>query len=373
MKTTAIIKMAMVPALLLALVACNADQEGNPAATPEPVSTPAASDDAGKDAGEAKAKISVDRIDHYENIAISDWMDEDSVIVSKENESLGKMSLEELSDSYARSLYLYHLNTKEYELIKEQKDTFLGDATLSSDKKHLLYSEFSLGDPVYHVMNLDTRRSFAIAGDPIGGAISAHWADAASVTGPAYSGDAFTASTTGEITTVEGLNEDALFIVQGAKDKLYYNTTSDESLQLLDLNSNSKVSLNLDHVYGVLPSPEEDQLLVLQYNDPEQTLILCDADGANRKIIAEGTELGGVSWSPDQQRIAYSLESNENGTAVNGLYVYDLLTGESTRVATDLDNPTTSWGPSGQELAYTEWNEYRPNSGIIHLTIALPE
>jgi TolB protein len=43
-------------------------------------------------------------------------------------------------------------------------------------------------------------------------------------------------------------------------------------------------------------------------------MILCDADGGNRKVIAEGTELGGISWSPDQRMIAYSLKANVNGT-----------------------------------------------------------
>lgn len=369
MKKFQIIRMAIVPALLIVLAACNKAPSANLAATPEPVSTPAVSEDAGKDTGETKATISVDQIEHYEDIAIFDWLDEKSVIVSKENEALGKMSLDELADSYARSLYVYHLNTKEYQLIKEQKDTFLGEAALSSDKKHLLYSEFSLGDPAYHIMELATSKSFAIAGEPIGGAISAHWTDENTVIGPSYSGGAYAADISGKMTAIGGLEGESLVIVQGMKDKIYYNTHSDEALQVLDRNTGSKSKFNFDHVYRVLPSPQEDQLLIHQYNDPNHTLILSDAEGQNSRIIAEGTEVGSVSWSPDQQRIAYSLKSSENGTAVNGLYVYDLVTGTSIRVAEDLENPATSWSPSGKELAYTEWKEYRPSSGIIHLTL----
>ncbi|MBW4083197.1 hypothetical protein [Paenibacillus sp. S150] len=301
-------------------------------------------------------------------MAISDWRDEETVIISRENEKFGKMTLAELSDSYPRSLYLYHLNTKEYELLKEQKDVFLGDAALSSDKRHLLYSEFSLGDPVYHVLDMETLDSFGILGDPIAGALGAKWADEETVIGPAYSGGAFTASTSGELAAVAGLEGEALVIVEKMKDKIYYNTSSDEALQVLDLSAKEKASLDLEHVYGVFPSPEGNQLLVLQYNDSGQTLILCDADGGNRAIIAEGAELGGISWSPDQRMIAYSQKDNEDGAADDGLYLYDLATGKSARIAADAENLATSWSPSGRELAYTKWSENQYSSSIVHLT-----
>lgn len=49
---------------------------------------------------------------------ITDWLNENTVIVSKENTSLDKMSLLEFSDYYPRSLYLYNIDTKEYQLLK---------------------------------------------------------------------------------------------------------------------------------------------------------------------------------------------------------------------------------------------------------------
>ncbi|WP_162463351.1 TolB family protein [Paenibacillus psychroresistens] len=366
MKKTKIIKIAIVPVLLMILTACSTDQAANTVVTQEPENTTTVIEVTDKEVG--KPDVSVGKIDHYENIAISDWMDEETVVISKENKDLGKMSLGELAEFSPKSLYLYHLDTKQYDLLKEQKNAFLGGALLSSDKTHLLYSEFSLGDPVYHVMDLDTLDSFGIMGDPIAGAMSANWADDDTVIGPAYSGGAFTASTSGEIAAVDGLSGEALVIVQKMKNKIYYNTNSDESLQVLDLNTKEKTSLNLDHVYRVFPSADGNQMLILQYNDPKLTLILCDADGGNRKVIAEGTELSGVSWSPDQRMIAYSLV---NDTTVNGLYLYDLLTDKSTQIAIDIENPTTSWSPSGRELAYTEMSGNQSSSSIVHLTYSL--
>ncbi|WP_157756159.1 hypothetical protein [Paenibacillus crassostreae] len=84
-----------------------------------PGNTTTVIDDASKESGEPD--VTVGKIDHYENIAISDWMDKETIIISKENEDLGKMSLEELSDSYPKSLYLYHLNTKQYDLLTRSR------------------------------------------------------------------------------------------------------------------------------------------------------------------------------------------------------------------------------------------------------------
>jgi TolB protein len=65
-----------------------------------------------------------------EQVTISDWFDDDTAIVSKDNESLDKMSLSELSDQFPKSLYLLDINSKEYQLVKEQKDVLLGGSCI---------------------------------------------------------------------------------------------------------------------------------------------------------------------------------------------------------------------------------------------------
>lgn len=161
---------------------------------------------------------------------------------------------------------------------------FLGDAVLSSDHKHLLYSEFSLGDPVYYVMDLGSKKTFSITGDDIAGAMSARWADDDTVIGPAYSGGAFTANTSGKITAVEGLSGEGLIVVRQIKDKIYYTSNSGETLQTFDLNTKEKATLKIERVGSVIPSPGGDQLLVLQYKDSAQALLLTDTDGGIRRL-----------------------------------------------------------------------------------------
>lgn len=315
--------------------------------------------------------VSIKKIVHLDNTEIMDWVDENTVIVSKENESLGKMTLAEVADSYPRSLYVYNLDTRQYKLLQQRKDSHLGGAVMSPDKKSLLYSEYSVGDPVFSVMNMQTLDTFRLTGGSIGGAVSAKWADSETIVGAAYNGEAYTATLDGRITALNKLNEKGLFIVEKVGDTLYYNTQFNASLNTLNLVTQEKKSLNLNNVINVLPSPDGRQMLVLQADGSRTTLLLCDINGNISKTIAKGTELSGISWSPDQRIVAYGLKADVNGANVKDLYLYDMLTDKSTRIAVDVEPITTSWSPSSERLVYTEWKTKPYRSGIVEINYSL--
>jgi TolB protein len=363
MKNTFFIKAFIMIALIFTMTAC--EKEGKKVTVKEPGKTITIIDDSNQE--ESEPEISVEKIDRYEKVNITDWLDEDTVIVSKENESLDKMSLAELSEQYPRSLYLLDINSKDYKLVKEQKDVFLDGAALSADKKYLLYYEYSLGDPVFYVMNMDTQEGYGIMGDPIGGGISAKWANNETVIGAAYSGGAYLADRTGKITLIDDLKEESLYLVEKINDDIYYNTQSDGTLVKLNLNTKEKISLDLKQVYDMIPSPDGKQMIILQANGTKNTMLVYDLESGEKITIADGAELNGVSWSPDQRRIAYNRKVDENNSTVRSLYVYDMLTGESTQIAVDVENLSTGWSPSGEKLAYTEWDGTQYNSSIIYL------
>lgn len=364
MKKNYMISTIVMITLIFTLTAC--DKEEKKVTIKEPGKTITIIDEVEQVESEPE-DISVEKIVRYDKISITDWVDENTVIVSKDNESLDKMSLAELSGQYPRSLYLLDLTTKAYKLVKEQKDVFLGGATLSKDKKYLLYYEYSLGDPAFFVMNLDTLEGFGIMGEPIGGAMGAKWADNETVIGAAYSGGAYLADRTGKITVIDELKDIAIYLVEKINDDVYYNTEAYGTLLKLNLNTKEKVNLNLDQVYDTIPSPDGKQMIILQSNGSKNTMLVYDLESGEKVTIADGAELNGVSWSPDQRRIAYYLKEDENNTTLKSLYVYDMLTGVSTQIAVDVENPSTSWSPSGEKLAYTEWDGTQYNSSIIYL------
>ncbi|MGN6714188.1 TolB family protein [Anaerocolumna jejuensis] len=368
MKKKQITKIIFAMILLITTTGCSTKSNEDKVTIKEPGGSITVIDNTGKEAG--APEISIAKIDSYKKLEISDWLDGDTVVVSKENESLEKMKLEELSDSYPRSLYLYNLKTKEYKLLKEEAELNLGGAKLSSDKKNLLYSGNSLGDLSYYVLNLENLKSFGISGDPIGSAGSANWADKNTVIGAGYTNGAYSANMEGKITSLKELDQKSIFIIKKLKDSLYYNTADDNTIMALNLSTGKVASLNLTNVSGLYPAPDEKQLLALQYKGSKQILSLCDRDGSNVKTIAEGAELGGVSWSPDQRMITYSLKGDSKGAA-NGLYLYDMLTGKSTLIAVDIWNAVTCWSPSGKELVYTQWDGKQYNSSIVYLEFSL--
>ncbi|MDG0814531.1 hypothetical protein [Cohnella rhizosphaerae] len=219
------------------------------------------------------------------------------------------------------------------------------------------------------MLDLATKDSFAITGGPTAGAMSAHWTDDGRVIGAAYSGGAYTAGTDGKIEAVKGLPAEGLIVVRQMNGKVYYTSNADESLHMADPATGTQTDLNLARVSDLVPSPDGKQMLALQYNDSKITLTMYDADGKNPKVIAEGTELSGVSWSPDQRLIAYGIKSAASGTNVMGLYVYDLLAGKATSIALDVENPQTVWSPSGKALAYSVWDGSEFNSSVVHLAV----
>ncbi len=365
------IKIAAVLAVLLAFTACSMQQEGDRTVVREPDKSIVVIENESTEAD--PVQVSVEKIDKYEGMEITDWLDDQTVVLAKENRELGKMSLTENGEFYPRSLYLYNLDTKEYKTVKAQKNMFLGGATLSSDKKHLLYYEYSIGDTAYYLVSMDDPGQSPVKEDNLGPAYTAKWADAENVIGVSYGGGgAYMTGTDRKLTQIAGLQEEQLFTVRKMQDKIYYITleTADSpffQLYMLNPATGEKKDLKVENADGIIPSPDGKQILISQRVGSTKKLLLADADGNILRTVAEGTELTGVSWSPDQRMIAYRLESVVNGTTSSGLYLYDVFAGKSLQIAVNTGSAETSWSPSGKKIAVAELDGRSYNSSIIYL------
>lgn len=353
----------MMAVLVLAMTGC--EKNGNTVMVQEPGRPITIIDESKQE--ESEPEISVDKIERLEQVTISDWFDDDTAIVSKDNESLDKMSLSELSDQYPKSLYLLDINSKEYKLVKEQKDVLLGGAVFSKDKNYLIYDEYVLGDPAYFIMNMENHESIGLMGEPIGGAKSAHWADNETVIGAAYSGGVYLTDRTGNMSLIDELKDEGIYLVEKLGDNIYYNTQSDFTLMKLNLVTKKKTSLNLEQVYEILPPPDNKQMIILQNNGSKSSMIIYSLERDEKITIVESAELYGVSWSPDQRMIAYGMKEDENNSTVRSLYVYDILTGKSIKIAVNTEMIGTNWSPSGKKFSYTEWDGEQYTSSIIYL------
>ena len=363
------IQIAAVLAILFALSACGLQQEGNRTVIKEPNKRITVLENENIEID--PIRISVEKIDKYDGTEITDWLDEQTVVLARENREFEKMSLLENAEFYPRSLYLYNPDSKEYKTVKAGKNMFLGGATLSSDKKHLLYHEYSIGDTALYLMSMDDQES-PIPEGSLGIAYTAEWADTQNVIGVSYAGGAYMADMTGKLTQIPELQEEQLFTVQKMQDKIYYITTETEDspssqLYMLDLATKEKKDLKVENAYGITPSPDGKQILITQRAGSTKKLLLADAGGNILKTIAQGTEVTGESWSPNQRLITYCLNSVVNGTAGSGLYLYDVLTGTSMQIAVNIGDAEISWSPSGKKIAVAESDGKYYNSSIIYL------
>jgi TolB protein len=358
--------MVTVPLLLLTISACSGNSGGNREVIKEPGKTITIINEDSQTPASEDA-IVVGNIKKYEKMYIYGWLDEETVIVSKENETLEKMKLEELSDTYPHSLYQYNVITDTFTPLIEKENIYIGAVKLSPDNKHLVYQEYTIGDPSYHLLNLETLQTVNI---PV--AMSARWVDNDSVVGSSYAGGVYMATTSGEVIGIEEIKDDFLFLVAQVGDRLYYNTDAYKPLKVLDMNTKEIKELGFESASNITPSPDGTQLVVEYYSETKGEILLSGMDGENAKAIAEGAELGGISWSEDQRFIAYSKQDEINGAMVKGLYVYDLLTDESTRILANLESSlSTTWSPSGKELTYTVWNGSSYESSIIEIQAQL--
>ena len=363
MKKLGFVKVAMLLFVLLTLSACNMRMEEKGTVNEEPGD---GMFDSENESSETDLDvIAIEKIEKYEGMEITDWIDEQTVVLAKENQELGKMSLLENAEFYPRSIYVYNLGTKEYKPIKSHKNMFLGGATLSPDKKHLLYYEYSIGDVAYYLMNLEDGEQSSVTEDNIGSAYTAEWTDEQNVIGASYSGGAYMVDTGGNLTQIAELQEEQLFTVHKMQEKIYYITT-ELQVYMLDVITKEKKNLQLENTDRITLSPDGKQILVTQATGSTKRLMITDADGNIQSTITEGSDVTGASWSPNQQMIAYQLVSDNNVDS-SGLYLYDLSTNKSTQITESVGYDKIRWSPSGKKISVTELNERIYTSSIFYI------
>lgn len=355
MKKTILFAVAIV--ILSTFTACTMKQEENRTVIKESDKIITVIDN--EDTIYEEPSISASKINEFDVVEISDWLDEQNLIVTMENRELEKMSLLENSEQYSRGIYLYNIDTKETKPLKIRENMFLGGAKLSPDKKHLLYYEYSIGDTAYYVMSMnDDSQERDIKDEALGLAITAKWADDNEIIGVSYAGGVYATDTNRNLEPAYDLQDEQLYTVVKNNNRVYYITLAENlEMYILDLNTNVKKKLKIQNVDGIIPSPDGNQILITQSTETDRKLHVADSEGNILKTIAEGIEITGASWSPNQMMIAYQLRTIVNGVDSMDLYIYDVLAGESTRIAVNYSASEIVWSPSGDKIAVSQYSE----------------
>ena len=353
-----IIILAVAFVILSTFTACTKKQEDNRTVIKEPGRSITVIDN--EDTKYEEPSISVKQIDKPSHVMeITDWLDEQNIIVSMENRELEKMKLLEYSEFYSRGIYIYNIETKEITPLKVRENMFLGGAKLSPDKKHLLYYEYSIGDIAFFVMSMnEDGKEKDIKDEVLRLAMTAKWTDENEIIGVSYAGGAYTADTSLNDTPIVSLEDEQLYTFEKKNNKIYYITLDENfDMYILDLNTNVKKKMKIQNVDEIIPSPDGNQILIYQSTDTGEKLHVADSEGNILRTIAVGEEITRASWSPDQMMIAYQLGTIVNGVNSRDIYIYDVLAGESTRIAVNYSLAEMVWSPSGDRIAVSQLND----------------
>lgn len=292
--------------------------------------------------------VEVESIDRYENIRINDWIDEESIIMTRDNNDYEVIS-NRTGDYYPKNLYTFNLVTEGDELLIGN-NIHVTNASISSDGKHIFYISCIGGFGTGFIADIDGNNKIQVTDSDEIFIYEGTWLDDDNVI---FAGRGRIA-----IANVDGSTTDALIDKNSLElgtpvkidSKLYYYRNQSDVRQLVSYDLDSKEEKVIaDETNDIVVSPDNTHMAALITKDGKTQLIVLDNEGNQTYAFMTSEQIYGVNWSPDGSKIAYSCSTDQE---YKGLYISDIGTGETTLVSSDLDLITdkVKWSPSGKKL-----------------------
>lgn len=288
--------------------------------------------------------ITVSKIDTYESILGYDWLDENQIIVSKENKGLKPIKTE-IGEFEVQNLYSYDLNSKKEKSIadKSKCQTY---AISSPDNKHIFYVNDFEKENIGYIVDSQGNIKLKInePGMDMADLTEAYWINDEELIMP-YSNikGFYIVKIDGTSTKIENVEKEkmttedllnGLSIVHPVKvgDKIYYRTLfkGKKKMKVYDVNTKETKEFIKDEVMDFQLSPDKQHFVmdVIYPDKQNNTLILTDLKVENMKILDEGY-IFGENWSSDGKSVFYI--SNKEGK--EGIYSVDIKTNKITLIS----------------------------------------
>lgn len=308
--------------------------------------------------------IIASKVDIYEGITGYDWLNEDKILMTKENEKLEEVETA-VGNFKVKNMFLYDLRTKESIGIHDQSK-FQDGGIFSPDRKHIFYRNQYQKQGAGYIIDENGNLTFEILDadmDPYD-LSEAQWINDEEIIMPCSSIRGFAViNINGTITKIKDVESgvmgtqdllNGLSMPQPMKvgDKIYYTTIKSGSeennkLRVYDIEKKDKKTLVTDEVLEFKVSPNQQQILMTTFNSETylNELILIDLEGQNRQVLAEGG-IYGARWSKDGKNIAYI--SNEEGD--KGIYLIEVETNKKSLVSSGEYYIPMAWSPEGDKI-----------------------
>ena len=313
-------------------------------------------------------EVIASKIDTYEGVIGHDWIDENKIVITKENKELEPVKIDNAklkADFEAKKIHLYDLNGKSEKSIGDQSK-FQDGVILSPGNKYMFYRNEFEEKATGYIADMQGNTKVEISDNDLNeyDLSEANWVNDEELIIPCHSIGGFAIiDVDGKIEKIRDVEKgtmgtedplNGLSITSPIKcgDKIYYVTIhrgadDDDKLKVYDINKKENRVLAKYDVQKFSLSPNKEQLLMITSNFDKNVdeLIAMDLGGKQREILVEGYIVG-AKWSPDGTKVAYIL--NDEGR--EGLYVVDVKTNKESLIATGEYYIPMAWSPSGQKI-----------------------
>lgn len=298
-------------------------------------------------------EIALDKIVELQGVRVLDWIDEDTILIMKDNENMPKLQVEG-GLVYPKNFYEFDINTKEERLIAESEVNMVS-GVMSPDKKHIFYKEGVEETMTGYILNRETGKKTKITGAAEIMFYEGRWVDNDTVIFASFPDSGiFTADVNGKKTEIPVDEKGMLNNAAKLGSNIYY-TTIDGKLYVQDQDMGGKDKKQLgDNVIWLIPSPDMTQFaMVKRTGETEVTLYITDLNGKEIKTLAKATQIFGANWSPDGSAIVYSTMDMDNSSG--GIFVADSEGEKIVQMTTEFEYVADPlrWSPSGKQISFT--------------------
>ncbi|PAB60051.1 TolB-like translocation protein [Anaeromicrobium sediminis] len=291
--------------------------------------------------------IAIEKIKVYEGMKGFEWVNDEEIIVGKENKELYSKVDGHVS-AIMRNLYLYDVETKE-EKIFTDKSQYQEYPIVSPDRKHILYVNMLENKGTGYIVDMDGKIKVKISLPYVQEFTEAKWVNNDEIIIPFMGSHFHFVNVDGTTRKIENAEDHMIQYAFKVNDKVYYKTY-DKKMKVYDINMKEKILFE-DNVTGFYLSPDKKELILSKHLVKEQkdSLILTDLNGKNKEILVEGRFIYGVNWSPDGTKLAYMLNKGSNGDV--GFYIMDMKNKIQSFVSTEyFGYGAPIWSPSGKKI-----------------------
>lgn len=292
----------------------------------------------------------IEKIDKYAGIRGEDWLSEESILVTKENSKLKPISvLDQMS--VIRNLYAYQLKSGDMKSILGETD-YMWMPIVSPDGKHIFSENLKPGKYSGLILDLEGNIKASVADDPAKGFhisySNARWVNNEEVIVPSSGEGVCLINVNSTITKIENIGRMQTDYAEKVGNKIYYISV-ERNLMAYDI-STKKREIVKQSVFNFVLSPNKDMFAIeKKVSESKNSLVLIDLNGNEKAALTEAKMIYGMSWSPDQTKLVYLINSDKESKS--GLYIMDLASKKSLYVPNfaNIDN-SVKWSPASKKI-----------------------